>query len=88
MKTGKKTFLHIEGFGKEKHILMYPYGEKFYLFIYVFFAFSRDAPVASGGSQARSRIGAVATGLRQSHSNVGSELRLRPTPQLMATPDP
>ena len=30
---------------------------------------------------------AVATGLRQSHSNAGSEPRLRPTPQLMATPD-
>jgi len=33
-------------------------------------------------------IGAVATGLRQSHSNAGSEPRLLPTPQLTATPDP
>ena len=33
-------------------------------------------------------IRAVAAGLRQSHSNVGSELHLQPTPQLMATPDP
>ena len=33
-------------------------------------------------------IGNVAAGLRQSHSNVGSEPRLQPTPQLTATPDP
>ena len=45
------------------------------------------APAAYGGSQARGRIGAVATGLRQSHSNAGSEPRLQPTPQLTATPD-
>ena len=31
----------------------------------------------------------VATGLRHSHSNTGSdEPRLKPTPQLMAMPDP
>ena len=53
-----------------------------------FFAFSRAAPVAHGGSQARDLIGAVATGLCQSHSNMGSEPCLRPTPQLMATLDP
>jgi len=41
-----------------------------------FFAFSRAAPVAYGGSQARGLIGAVAAGLRQSHSNLGSKLRL------------
>ena len=51
------------------------------------FAISRAAPAAYGGSQPRGRIGAVATGLRQSHSNVGSEPRLQPTPQLTATPD-
>ena len=45
-------------------------------------AISWAAPAAYGGSQARGRIGAVATGLRQSHSNAGSELRLQPTPQL------
>ena len=50
-------------------------------------AISWAAPAAYGGSQARGRIGAVATGLRQSHSNAGSEPRLQPTPQLMATPD-
>ena len=32
-------------------------------------------------------MGAVAARLRQSHSNAGSDPRLRPTPQLMATPD-
>ena len=46
------------------------------------------APAAYGGSQARGLIGAVATGLRQSHSNAGSEPSLQPTPQLTATPDP
>uniref|UniRef100_A0A8D1M6W5 HPS5-like beta-propeller domain-containing protein n=1 Tax=Sus scrofa TaxID=9823 RepID=A0A8D1M6W5_PIG len=44
------------------------------------FAISWAAPAAYGGSQARGRIGAVATGLRQSHSNSGSEPRLQPTP--------
>ena len=33
-------------------------------------------------------IGTVTAGLHQSHINTGSEPRLRPTPQLMATPDP
>ena len=45
-------------------------------------------PVADGGSQARGSIGAVATSLRQSHSNASSEPCLQPTPQFMATPDP
>ena len=66
----------------------------FLFFIFIFFVFfvvvvaiSWAAPAAYGGSQARGRIGAVATGLRQSHSNAGSEPRLQPTPQLTATPD-
>ena len=59
----------------------------FYIFIFCLFAFSRAAPAAYGGSQARGPVGAVATGLRQSHSNAGSEPRLQPTPQLTATPD-
>ena len=58
----------------------------FYLFIY--FVFSRAAPAAYGGSQARGLIRAVAASLRQSHSNARTELCLRPTPQLTATPDP
>ena len=52
------------------------------------FAFSRAAPTAYGGSQARGGIRAVAAGLRHSHSNGGSEPRLPPTPQLTATQDP
>ena len=59
----------------------------FFVFFVVVVAISWAAPAAYGGSQARGRIGAVATGLRQSHSNTGSEPRLQPTPQLTATPD-
>ena len=53
---------------------------KYFILIYVMLcyviAISRAAPVAYGGSQARGRIGAVAAGLHQSHSNSGSGLRL------------
>ena len=62
----------------------------FYLFIYLFFclfAISWAATAAYGCSQARGLIGAIATGLRQSHSNTGSEPRLHPTPQLKARMD-
>ena len=52
------------------------------------FAFSRATPRAHGGSQVRGLIGAVATGLRQSHSNTRNELHLQPTPQLTAMLDP
>ena len=41
--------------------------------------------MAYGGSQARGQIGAVATGLRHSHSHAMSEPHLWPTPQLTAT---
>ena len=57
-------------------------------FFFVVVAISRAAPLAYGGSQARGLIGAVATGLYQSHSIGGSELCLQPTPQLTATLDP
>ena len=60
----------------------------YFFFFFCLFAISWAAPAAYGGSQAWGRIGAVATGLHQSHSNAGSELRLQPTPQLTATPDP
>ena len=60
----------------------------FFFLLFFVFAFSRAAPEAHGGSQARSLIGAVPASLYHSHSNVGCELRLQPTPQLMATPDP
>ena len=55
-----------------------------YLFIFLFMA----TPAASRGSQARGRTGATAASLCHSHSNTGSRLGLRPTPQLTATPDP
>jgi len=52
-----------------------------YTHIYIYlcfclFAFSRAAPAAYGGSQARSQIRAVAASLHQSHSNAGSEPHL------------
>ena len=50
-----------------------------------FFLIFRTEPVAYGGSQARGPVRAVAAGLHQSHSNVGSELCLQPIPQLTAT---
>ena len=59
------------------------------LFIYVCIYFLlRATPVAYGGSKARGQIGAAAARLHHSHSNVGSELHLRPTWQLVVTPDP
>ena len=58
-----------------------------YSSFFCLFAISWAAPAAYGGSQARGRIRAVATSLRQSHSNGGSELHLQPTPQLTAVPD-
>ena len=56
--------------------------------IFFFFVFSRATSEAYGGSQARGLIGAEAAGLHHSHSKAGSEPRLRPAPQLTATPDP
>ena len=53
-----------------------------------FWSFSMAAPAAYGGSQARGSIGTTAAGLHHSHSNTGSLLHLRPTPQLTATLDP
>ena len=43
--------------------------------VFIFCPF-RASPTAYGGSQARALIRAVAAGLRQSHSNVRSELHL------------
>ena len=67
---------------------MYKLFPLFLFFVFCLFAISGAVPVAYGGSQARGRIGAVDAGLHQSHSNSGSKLRLQPTPQFMATPDP
>jgi len=71
-----------------------PLTHRFLLFLrldffspFCLFAISWAAPLVYGGSQARGQIGAVAAGLRQSHSNLGSEPCLRPTPQLSTTPD-
>ena len=69
-------------------------GTDFFLFVimFLFFVFPvchfLSHSLVYGGCQARGPIRAVATGLRQSHSNAGSEPRLQPTPQLMATPIP
>ena len=57
-----------------------------YFFFFGLFAISWTIPTAYGGSQARGLMGAVTSS--QSHSSVVSELRLQPTPQLTATPDP
>ena len=57
-------------------------------FFFFFFCLFRAAPKAYGSSQARDPIEAVAIGLRQSHSNTGSEPHLWTTPQLTATLDP
>ena len=62
--------------------LLYFYFLSFFLSF--FFAISWAAPAAYGDSQARGLIGAVAAGLRQNHSNSGSEPGLGPTPQLTA----
>ena len=58
------------------------------ILLFYFLSFSRATPMAYGGSQARGLIGAVAAGLYQNYSNTGSELRLQPTAQLLATLDP
>ena len=60
----------------------------FWGFLFVCFLLFRAAAEAYGGSQARGLIEATAAGLHHSHSNVGSELHLPSTPQLMAMPDP
>ena len=49
---------------------------------------SRQCRILNPLIEARGRIGAVAAGIRYSHSNAGSEPSLGPTPQLMAPPDP
>ena len=60
----------------------------FWLFVVVVVCFFRIASMAYGGSQAWVPIGTVAADLHHSHSNVGSEPHLQPTPQLAATPYP
>ena len=50
--------------------------------------FFRAAPVTYGSSQARGQIRTVAASLHHSHSNVESQPRLQPAPQLTAVLDP
>ena len=57
------------------------YGLTFSFLFFGLFVFSKAAPSTYGGSQARGLIRAVATSLRQSHSNAGSKPGLRLTPQ-------
>ena len=64
-----------------------PFHVHFIITIIIIIIF-RAAPVAYGGSQARSLIRAAAAGLQHKHSHTGSKPRLQPTPQLMATLDP
>ena len=71
-----------------QHQFLFFFSFFLFFFFFFFFAFSRAEPTAYGGSQARGPTGAVAAGLHHSHSNAGSELRLRPTPQLTAMLDP
>ena len=55
---------------------------------FFFFCLFMAAPMVHRGSQPRGPIGAAAAGLCHSHSNMGSEQCLRPTPQLTAMLDP
>ena len=55
-----------------------------FIILFHFIGLFRAVPTAYGGSQARGPIGAAATSLHHSYNNVGSELRLRTTPQLIA----
>ena len=63
-------------------------GNYCHTFIFYFFVFLRASSMAYGDSQARGWIGATATGLHHSDSNLGSKPHLWPTPQLMAVQDP
>ena len=87
------TFWHYYGIIQAQHlILCFPcFSLEICHFLYnlwflficlflVFFAISWAAPTAYGGSQARGRIGAIASSLHHNHSNAGSEPRLQPTP--------
>ena len=49
------------------------------VYLLFFFCLFRAVPTAYGGSQGRDQIGAAATDLCHSHSNMGSELHLQPT---------
>ena len=69
------------------HILQLYIAGAWYEFFF-FFGLFRPTSMAYGGPQARGPIGAEASSLCHSHSNMESELHLQPTPQLTTTPDP
>ena len=58
------------------------------LLVFITFLLFRATPTTYGSFQARGLIGSTAAGLHHSHSNVGSEPSLQPTPQLKAMPEP
>ena len=60
----------------------------FYHNLLLLFCLFRAMLLACESFQARGQIGAAAATLHHSHSNLGSELHLLPTPELTATPDP
>ena len=51
-------------------------------FFFGLLSFFRAAPLTYGGFQAGGQIRAIAAGRHHSHSNLGSELHLQPTPTL------
>ena len=57
----------------------WPVGNLFIFFFFFFFSLVFLGPHLQH-MEARGRIGAVAAGLRHSHSNTGSEPHLQPTP--------
>ena len=76
---------HIRGRAPGEHILLMGQDGLSLLLLLLLF---RATPMAYGGSQAKGLIRATAAGLQHSHSKDKSKPHLRPTPQLMATPDP
>ena len=78
-------FLQGQTFGPKTYVMNT--GDVIY-FIYFVVSLFRATSTAYGGSQARGLIGAIAAGLRHSHSNTGFEPHLQPIPQLTAMPDP
>ena len=63
-------YLYVKNFKTLQKI--YNYSANSLIFLFLFFCLFRAAPMAYGGSQARGRFGAVASGLHHSHSNAGS----------------
>ena len=82
------SFIKIEITGEGNGIskLIYIFLVSILLFLCV--CLFKAAPMAYGGSQARSQIGGVAADLHHSRSNAGFKLHLQPTLQRMATRDP